>query len=119
MHSVIDNQSISIFSIEPSEPAIYFCSLAHSPRSIVWQRLLQNGRYGLSGDQITSFSQIGQFTTVIFYPSDWLVLNRDDEVPQLASLKLAMLRLVADYFQAHHRHNLIEFGDQLAIASSF
>lgn len=34
------------------------------PRSISWQRLLQNGRQVLSSSQITCLPQVGQLTTV-------------------------------------------------------
>jgi len=41
---------------------IAYCSLAHSPRSISLQRLLQKGRKALSGENSASCLQVGHAT---------------------------------------------------------
>ena len=40
-------------------------SVAHSPKSINWQRLLQKGLYSLLSSQATSAWQVGQLTDLV------------------------------------------------------
>ena len=53
-------------SLSERSPALgmRFSSAAHSPRSISWQRLLQNGRNGLCSPHTTVLPQVGQLTIV-------------------------------------------------------
>lgn len=74
-------------------------SVAHSPKSISWQRSLQKGRKRLSLDQATGFWQPGQFTVLL--------------------LSLSIRFCQPEKLFVQHTHLLVDFLDSPLIVNDF